>query len=62
MHQQPHQCTAAASGAPLPPPHWQDADIRTVMVTGDHARTAVSVAHKCGMLCQNHPVRGREAG
>ncbi|PRW55974.1 Ca-transporting ATPase [Chlorella sorokiniana] len=34
----------------------QDADIRTVMVTGDHARTAVSVAHKCGMLCQNQPV------
>ena len=27
------------------------------MVTGDHARTAVSVAHKCGMLCQNQPVR-----
>lgn len=34
----------------------QDADIRTVMVTGDHARTAVSVAHHCGMLCQNRPV------
>ena len=33
-----------------------DADIRTVMVTGDHARTAVSVAHNCGMLCQNRPV------
>lgn len=41
---------------PLPAP-CQDADIRTVMVTGDHARTAVSVAHKCGMLCQNQPVR-----
>lgn len=26
------------------------AGIRTVMVTGDHARTAVSVAHQCGML------------
>lgn len=23
---------------------------------GDHARTAVSVAHNCGMLCQNRPV------
>ncbi|PSC67462.1 hypothetical protein C2E20_8853 [Micractinium conductrix] len=34
----------------------QDADIRTVMVTGDHARTAVSVALSCGMLCQNRPV------
>lgn len=33
-----------------------DADIRTVMVTGDHARTAVSVALNCGMLCQNRPV------
>lgn len=28
----------------------QAAGIRTVMVTGDHARTAVSVAHQCGML------------
>lgn len=34
----------------------QDADIRTLMVTGDHARTAVSVAHHCGMLCANRPV------
>jgi magnesium-transporting ATPase (P-type) len=33
-----------------------DAHIRTVMVTGDHARTAVSVAHLCGMLCRNRPV------
>ncbi len=28
----------------------QAAGIRTVMVTGDHARTAVSVANQCGML------------
>ncbi len=28
----------------------QTAGIRTVMVTGDHARTAVSVANQCGML------------
>ncbi|KAI3436891.1 hypothetical protein D9Q98_006299 [Chlorella vulgaris] len=34
----------------------QAADIRTVMVTGDHASTAVSVAHLCGMLCRNRPV------
>lgn len=33
-----------------------DAGIRTVMVTGDHARTAVSVAHHCSILCQNRPV------
>jgi hypothetical protein len=33
-----------------------DAGIRTVMVTGDHARTAVSVALTCGMLCQNRAV------
>lgn len=31
----------------------QDAGIRTVMVTGDHARTAVSVAHQCGMMENN---------
>jgi cation-transporting P-type ATPase 13A2 len=28
----------------------QNAGIRTVMVTGDHARTAVSVANQCGMI------------
>lgn len=28
----------------------QQAAIRTVMVTGDHARTAASVAHQCGMM------------
>ncbi|KAH7618816.1 putative Polyamine-transporting ATPase 13A3 [Nannochloris sp. 'desiccata'] len=28
----------------------QTAGIRTIMVTGDHARTAVSVANQCGML------------
>ena len=33
-----------------------DADIRTIMVTGDHVRTGVSVAAHCGMLCQNRPV------
>lgn len=33
-----------------------EAGIRTVMVTGDHVRTGVSVAAQCGMLCQNRPV------
>ncbi|GAB4820540.1 hypothetical protein N2152v2_007586 [Parachlorella kessleri] len=32
------------------------AGIRTVMVTGDHARTGASVAAQCGMLCQNRAV------
>ena len=34
----------------------QEAGIRCVMCTGDHARTAVSMAQQCGMLCQNKPV------
>ena len=33
-----------------------EAGIRTVMVTGDHVRTGVSVAAQCGMLCQRRPV------
>ena len=33
-----------------------DAGIRTVMVTGDHAATAASVARLCGMLCANRAV------
>lgn len=32
------------------------ADIRTVMVTGDHARTAVSIARQCGIVPPTPPV------
>eukprot|EP00884_Botryococcus_braunii_P021078 jgi/Botrbrau1/7654/Bobra.0159s0096.1 len=28
----------------------QEVNVRTIMVTGDHVRTAVSVAHECGMM------------
>ncbi|EFJ40236.1 hypothetical protein VOLCADRAFT_108270 [Volvox carteri f. nagariensis] len=34
----------------------QHASIRTVMVTGDHLRTAVSVAHKCAILPNHRPI------
>ncbi|GIL93414.1 hypothetical protein Vretifemale_20808 [Volvox reticuliferus] len=34
----------------------QYAGIRTVMVTGDHLRTAVSVAHKCAILPTQRPI------
>ncbi|KAG2500541.1 hypothetical protein HYH03_001317 [Edaphochlamys debaryana] len=34
----------------------QYASIRTVMVTGDHLRTAVSVAHKCNILPTQRPI------
>ncbi len=34
----------------------QAAGIRTVMVTGDHARTAVSVGQQCGMLGRRRKV------
>ncbi|GLI67792.1 hypothetical protein VaNZ11_012078 [Volvox africanus] len=34
----------------------QYASIRTVMVTGDHLRTAVSVAHKCAILPAQRPI------
>ncbi|KAG2425624.1 hypothetical protein HYH02_014997 [Chlamydomonas schloesseri] len=34
----------------------QHASIRTVMVTGDHLRTAVSVAHKCNILPEQRPI------
>ncbi|PNW86612.1 hypothetical protein CHLRE_02g093700v5 [Chlamydomonas reinhardtii] len=34
----------------------QHASIRTVMVTGDHLRTAVSVAHKCNILPGQRPI------
>lgn len=34
----------------------QKAQIRTAMVTGDHVRTAVSVAHQCNILPEGRPV------
>ncbi|GLC61164.1 hypothetical protein PLESTB_001725200 [Pleodorina starrii] len=34
----------------------QHASIRTVMVTGDHLRTAISVAHKCNILPTHRPI------
>jgi len=34
----------------------QDAGIRTVMVTGDNAYTAISVARECGMIMYHHQV------
>lgn len=34
----------------------QHASIRTLMVTGDHLRTAISVAHKCGILPAQRPI------
>mmetsp|Transcript_29272 Transcript_29272/g.64753 ORF Transcript_29272/g.64753 Transcript_29272/m.64753 type:complete len:705 (-) Transcript_29272:814-2928(-) len=43
----------------------QDASIRTVMVTGDHVRTAISVAHLCFIMPAARPillVDGSEAG
>lgn len=33
-----------------------DLQIRTAMVTGDHVRTAVSVAHLCNILPEGRPV------
>lgn len=32
------------------------AQIRTAMVTGDHVRTAISVAHQCHILPMGRPV------
>eukprot|EP01022_Parablepharisma_sp_SALTPOND_P025544 TRINITY_DN598_c0_g1_i1.p2 TRINITY_DN598_c0_g1~~TRINITY_DN598_c0_g1_i1.p2 ORF type:complete len:979 (+),score=86.34 TRINITY_DN598_c0_g1_i1:10743-13679(+) len=34
----------------------QEAGIRTVMVTGDNAYTAISVSRECGMIMYNHAV------
>ncbi|GFR50064.1 hypothetical protein Agub_g12206, partial [Astrephomene gubernaculifera] len=34
----------------------QHASIRTVMVTGDHLRTAISVAHKCHIMPDQRPI------
>jgi magnesium-transporting ATPase (P-type) len=35
---------------------WLSLQIRTAMVTGDHVRTAVSVAHQCNILPEGRPV------
>lgn len=50
-------CTAVLlEGIRLADPACCHTTCRCVMVTGDHLRTAVSVAHQCGIMPDNRPI------